>query len=330
MPISRRATLAAPALLAVPALAAPALLASAAPAAAQGAPPTAAPAAAPSQAPGFYRFRLGEYTVTVINDGIARRDNPGTGFVRNATTEQVTAALAAEFLPTGHFDNTFNFTVLQTGRETILFDTGTGGLLAPTAGTGWANLAAAGIDPAGVDRIVFTHFHADHISGLVTREGQARFPKAELVVPEGEWSFWRGERAPEAGRNAAANRFGPYQGRVRQVASNADLGAGITGIPTPGHTPGHTCWGVQSGNASLIVLGDLTNHPVFNLHNPGWHVIFDMDATQAEATRRAFFDRAAADATPIIGYHWGFPAVGRVRKVGDGYAVTPVQWSMGI
>lgn len=322
MPIPRRAALAAP-MLAAPILAAPALLGTATPAAAQGTP-------APAQAPGFYRFRLGEYTVTVINDGIARRDNPGTGFVRNATTEQVNAALAAEFFPTTHFDNTFNFTVLQTGRETILFDTGTGGLLAPTAGAMWTNLAAAGIDPASVDRIVFTHFHGDHISGLVTREGQARFAKAELVVPEGEWSFWRDTRAPEAGRNSVANRFGPYEGRVRQVASTADLGGGITGIPTPGHTPGHTCWGIQSGNASLIVLGDLTSHPVFNLHNPGWHVIFDMDATQAEATRRAFFDRAATDGTPIVGYHWGFPAVGRVRKAGDGYRVLPIQWSMGI
>jgi glyoxylase-like metal-dependent hydrolase (beta-lactamase superfamily II) len=316
MPTPRRTALAAPALLAAAATL-PTLAA-------------AQPAQAPRQAPGFYKFKLGEYTVTVINDGIARRDNPGTGFVRNASTEQVNAALRAEFLPTTHFDNTYNFTVLETGRETVLFDTGTGGLLAPTAGAMWANMAAAGIDPANVDRIIFTHFHGDHVSGLVTREGAARFPKAELLVPEGEWSFWRGDRAPEAPRNMVANRFGPYQGRVRQIASNADLGAGITGIPSHGHSPGHTCYGIQSGNATLIVLGDVTNHPVFNVTNPGWHIIFDMDATAAEATRRALFDRAAADGTPIVGYHWGFPAVGRVRKAGDGYQVVPVNWSMGV
>ena len=320
MMLSRRSMLAASALAAPAALLGSSL---ATPAAAQG-------AAAPGQAPGFYRFKLGDYTVTVINDGIARRDNPGQGFVRNATEAEVQAALRSQFLPTSHFDNTFNFTVLQTGRETILFDTGTGGLLAPSAGTMWANLQGAGIDPASVDRIIFTHFHGDHVSGLVTREGAARFPKAELLVPEGEWAFWRGDRAPEAARTMVGNRFGPYQGKVRPVASNADLGAGITGIATPGHSPGHTSYGIQSGSATLIVLGDVTNHPVFNLMNPGWHISFDMDAVLAETTRRAFFDRAAADGTPIIGYHWGFPAVGRVRKDGSGYALVPVNWSMGI
>ena len=317
MPTPRRALLAtAPALLAATTL--------------PGARGASAQPATPAQAPGFYRFKLGDYTVTVINDGIARRDNPSQGFVRNASAADVQAALRAEYMPTAHFDNTFNFTVLQTGRETILFDTGTGGLLAPTAGAMWTNLQAAGIDPAGVDRSIFTPFHGDHVSGLVTREGAARFPKAELLVPEGEWAFWRGDRAPEAARTMVGNRFGPYQGKVRPVASNADLGSGITGIPTHGHSPGHTSYGIQSGSATLIVQGDITNHPLFNMTNPGWHLVVDMDPVMAEATRRAFFDRAAADGTPIVGYHWGFPAVGRVRKQGGGYAVVPVNWSMGI
>jgi glyoxylase-like metal-dependent hydrolase (beta-lactamase superfamily II) len=317
MSVSRRMMLAAPA-----ALAAPALL-GARSVSAQG-------AAAPlRQAPGFYRFKLGDYTVTVINDGIARRPDATEGFVRNATPQQVRDAMTEAFLPVPHFDNTYNFTVLETGRETVFFDTGTGGLLAPTSGTMWANLQAAGIDPANVDRVIFTHFHADHISGLVTREGQARFPKAELLVPEGEWSFWR-ERAPEQARATVANRFGPYEGKVRQIASNADLGSGITGVPTHGHSPGHTSYGIQSGNATVMVLGDVTNHPVFNLANPDWQVVFDMDPSMAAATRRAFFDRAAADKTPIIGYHWPFPAVARVRKEGNGFALVPVQWSMGI
>lgn len=290
----------------------------------------AAQAAAPRQAPGFYRFKVGEYEVTVINDGIARRPDATEGFVRNATPDQVRAAMTDAFLPTPHFDNTFNLTVLNTGRETIFFDTGTGGLLAPTAGAMWDNLRAAGIDPANADKVIFTHFHGDHVSGLVTREGQARFPKAELIVPAPEWAFWTGDRAPEQAKQMVANRFAPYQGKVRQVAPNADLGGGIVGIPTHGHTPGHVSWGIQNGNASVIVLGDVTNHPVFNLQNPDWRIVFDMDADAAATTRRAFFDRAAADKTPIIGYHWPFPAVARVRKEGQGYALAPIQWSMGI
>lgn len=318
MTLSRRGTLAAT-------LAAPALL-SAAPALAQ------APAAAASrQAPGFYRSKVGAFEVTVVNDGMARRDNPGEGFVRNADAAAVRAALAEQMLPTGHLDNTYNITFVNTGSDLILFDTGTGGLLAPTAGTMWDNMAAAGIDPARVTKIVFTHFHGDHVSGLVTREGQARFPNAELIVPETEWAFWMGDRAPQQGATMVKGRFAPYPAeRIKRVASNAEIVTGIVGVPTHGHSPGHTSYVVANGGASLLVLGDITSHPAINLRNPGWHVIFDMDPTAAEATRRQVFDRAAADRQLIVGYHWPFPALGFVRRAGSGYELIPMPWSSAI
>mgnify|MGYP000493988102 CR=1 FL=1 len=56
-------------------------------------------------------------------------------------------------------------------------------------------------------------------------------------------------------------------------------------LETPGHTLGHTTYGIQSGSATLIVLGDVTNAPVFNLNNPGWHIAFDQDPVMAEASR---------------------------------------------
>lgn len=280
------------------------------------------------QAPGYYRLKVGEYEVTVVNDGFNRRPNPGEGFVRNADRAAVEAALARDFLPTGHLDIPYNIAFVNTGRALILFDAGTGGLLAPTAGTMWENMQAAGIAPEAVDRIVFTHFHGDHISGLVTREGQARFPNAELVVPDPEWTFWMGDRAPAQAAAMVKSRFAPYPaGRIRRVAPDAEVAPGIRGLPTHGHTPGHTSWLVQSGGAALIVLGDVTNHPAVNLRNPGWHIVFDMDAAAAEATRRRLFDQAAADRIPILGYHWPFPALGHVRKEGAGYEWVPLPWS---
>lgn len=280
------------------------------------------------QAPGFYRLMVGEYEVTVVNDGYNRRPNPADGFVRNADRAAVEAALDRDFLPIGHLDITYNITVLNTGRELILFDAGTGGLLAATAGTMWENLAAAGLSAEHVSKIVFTHFHADHVSGLVTREGAARFPNAELIVPEAEWMFWMDDRAPQQPAALARSRFAPYAAeRVRRVASTAEVAPGVRGVPTHGHTPGHTSWSIQSGSDSLLVLGDVTNHPAINLRHPGWHIVFDMDPVAAETTRRTLFDRLAADRTLIVGYHWPFPGLGYVRKVGDGYELVPRPWS---
>jgi len=281
----------------------------------------------PRQAPGFNRFRLGEAEVTVVHDGFASRNALAGNFIRNAEADAVRASLERSLLDPEALPTHYNITFLNTGRQLILFDTGTGGLLADTAGAMWANMEAAGIRAEDVDVIVFTHFHGDHVSGLVDREGKARFPRAQLLVPRAEWSFWTGDRAPAQAASMVKNRFAPYEGRINQIASDGEVTAGITAIPTPGHTPGHTSYGLQSGNDTVLVLGDVTNHPAVNLRNPGWHVSFDMDAGLAEATRRRFFDRAASDRTPIIGYHWPFPAVARVRKDGEGYEAVPVTWS---
>ncbi len=291
-----------------------------------------AEAAMPSialQAPGFYRHTLGDFQITIINDGINRRPNLDN-FIANADAGAIRQALEEAFLPTTHLDITFNITVLNTGRQTVMFDAGTGGLLAPTAGTMWNNMQAAGITPAAIDAIVFTHFHGDHISGLVDRQGQPRFPKAELIVPETEWDFWMGPHAPAQSADMVKTRFAPYRDRIRRVASTAEALPGVTGIPTFGHTPGHTSWRIASGSDSILVLGDVTNHPALNLAHPGWHLNFDMDPVAAEAARRRILDQAAADRTTVIGYHWPFPALGHVRKTSDGYAMVPLLWTTAL
>jgi glyoxylase-like metal-dependent hydrolase (beta-lactamase superfamily II) len=296
--------------------------------------PAAARAAAPQvgrQAPGFYRFKLGEFEVTIVNDGFFTRQNPAEGFVRNAEPGDVRAALDAAMLPPDPLVIPFNITFVNTGRQLILFDTGTGGQLAPTAGTMWDNMRAAGIEPASVDLIAFTHFHGDHVSGLTTREGEARFPNAELLVPAPEWAFWAGDRAPAQGAQTVRARFQPYPGaRIRQIAPDAEVAPGIRGVPTHGHTPGHTSYTIESSGQTLFVLGDVTNHPALNLAHPDWHLVFDMDAQAAARTRRALFDRLAADRTPIIGYHWPFPALARVRPAGTGFQMVPLPWSSAV
>ena len=44
--------------------------------------------------------------------------------------------------------------------------------------------------------MIISHFHGDHVSGLVALDGGPAFPSAEITVPANEWSFWMddGER----------------------------------------------------------------------------------------------------------------------------------------
>ncbi|MBP0492394.1 MBL fold metallo-hydrolase [Pararoseomonas indoligenes] len=314
-------------------LAAPALIAEAR-AQTQGAAPVAPPP--PQQAPGFYRFRVGGFLVTMVHDGQGARPNPTQGFVRNASPEDVAASLRAQGLDPAQITIPFTIPVVRTPRGTVMFDTGNGPQTAADSRIGQlqANLSAAGIDPASIDIIAFTHFHGDHVGGLLDGAGNAAFPRARVVVPEKEWAYWMDEtqasRAPEAMRPAFANvrrRFAPYDARIERIEDGAEVLPGIRGLETAGHTPGHMSFQLSDNNASLLILGDLTNRPELNLTNPGWHLVFDMDPAMAEATRRKVFDRVAADRTPCVSYHWPFPARGTVVKEGNGYRMLPADWS---
>lgn len=298
---------------------------------AQGAAPSAAPAA--SQAPGFFRFKLGSFTVTMLHDGFFRR--PLEGFVRNAPLADVQRVLADNFLPTDNLVIPFTITVVDTGRQLVFFDSGNGVTPAgATNGRAIGNMRAAGIDPARVTTVVLSHFHGDHINGLLNAEGGPAFPNAELVVPETEWRWWTDagnqSRSPEGQRGNFANtarRFGPYQGKVRQIAEGAEAVPGIRSVSAFGHTPGHTCYHIADGNAEMMFLADITNRPELLARRPDYHAVFDFDAEMAEASRRRILDRVAADRMRVTGYHFPFPASGFIAKEGNGYRFVLADWS---
>lgn len=293
-----------------------------------------APAAAPAM-PGFYRFRLGSFTVTTVHDG--GRLMPVQGFVLNAPLQDVQATLAESFMPGDSYRNIYTATLVDTGRHLVLFDTGTGPVPGGTSGMLQQNLRAAGIDPARITHVVLSHFHGDHIGGLITAEGSAAFPNAELVVPEAEWRFWteasNETRSPERQRANFANtarRFAPYQGKVRQIAAGAEAVPGIRSQAAYGHTPGHTIFHIGDGSAQMMFLADTTHRPELIARRPGYHTIFDFDPVAAEASRRRVLDQVATDRIRVTGFHFPFPASGWMAKLADGYRFVPAEWSAAL
>lgn len=298
----------------------------------------AQPAApAPAQAPGFYRFRVGSFIATTVWDGFAARQNPGTGWITNADQAAVEGALRDAMLSTTRLDNPFIVTFLETPAGLTMFDSGTGGQLAPTAGRMRENLAAAGIDPARVTRILVSHFHGDHITGLTTAENAAVFPNAQVFVPEVEWAFWTDEsnasRVPQAQRGNFANvtrRFGPYRSKLERFAAGAEILPGVRAVAAYGHTPGHTVFHVADGTEQLFVTADTSSRPEIFLRNPGWSSIFDIDGPAATASRIAIFGRIAAERARLTAYHFPFPANGFVQRMGEGFRFVPADWSNAI
>ena len=273
-------------------------------------------------APRFHRMTVGSLPVTVLFDGEVSRDVAQGNFVPNVTPDQLRAALGG----TTTIQNPYNLTVVETRGGLVLFDTGFGQGAAAGLGQHRAAMQAAGIDPARIAVVVFTHFHPDHISGLIAADGSTAFPNAVVKVPEREWIFWNdaGEESRVAeGRRAnfglVRARFAPYAAKLERFAPGAEVAPGVTAIATPGHSPGHTSFLVADGNQQLIVIGDAVTTPGLFLANPEWYPMFDMDPTQAVASRKALLDRTATDRIQVVGYHFPFPGTGRVERAGTGY-----------
>lgn len=272
----------------------------------------------------FHRFNVGAIEVTQIFDGAFERDhNPG--YIKNASVDDAKAALKAAGLRDDKLLNVYTVTVVKLGDRHVLFDSGNGlGSGNPNIGHLGENMKAAGIDPAKLSAIIVTHFHPDHIYGLLSKENDQIYANTEISVPEPEYKYWADPAVisslPEQ-RQGIAKRVQatmPTWKNLKQHAVDKEVVPGVRAIATPGHTPGHTSYLLASGNQQLVVLGDVTSIPAFNLRNPGWHLIVDQDAALAEATRRSLFDRAVADKIMLTGYHWGMPGAGTLAKDGNG------------
>src|SRR5689334_11670015 len=298
----------------------------------------AAPAAA-AQAPGFYRYKVGSIEITVVTDGVNRL--PVTdAFVLNAKKEEVNAALAEAFLEPGVFVGPYNPIVINTGSKLAVVDTGTGEAAYKSSkgqsGQFLSNLAAAGIDPKAVDVVIISHYHGDHINGLLRADNSLAFPNAEILVPAGEHQYWTDDG--EMGRAATqriADNFknvrrvisGEVLKRLRTYEADKEVMPGVTAVSTPGHTPGHTSHVVSSGAATVYVQADVTHAPFLFARHPGWHAFYDHEPVQAEATRRKVYDMLAAERMTVQGFHYPFPSVAHVEKTATGYREIPMLWN---
>ena len=267
---------------------------------------------------GFHRFALGDFEVTTLLAGSRLNDKVRETFGLNASEADFAAASAAAFLPTDKAMNFFTPTLVNTGAELILFDTG----LAPDAIT--ATLAAAGVTPDQIDVVVLTHMHGDHIGGLMTEAGPT-FANARYVTGGVEHTHWSG--AANEGFDAKVK---PLNDKITFLDEGGTVASGITAMAAFGHSPGHMAYLLDSGGKQLAITADAANHYVWSLEYPDWEVRFDADKAAAAATRKKLFGMIAADKIPFIGYHMPFPGVGFVEPKGDGFRYVPASYQLSL
>jgi glyoxylase-like metal-dependent hydrolase (beta-lactamase superfamily II) len=284
-----------------------------------GAAATPVLAAAEMKGPSFAqvnRFMLGGFEVTTLLAGTRKVEEPQGIFGMNVTPEEFAQVSADNFLPTDAAQFFFTPTLVNTGSELVLFDTGLNGAGITDA------LARAGYTPDQVDTVVLTHMHGDHIGGLMT-DGTPTFANARYVTGQVEFDAWNGMDNDGFKANVL-----PLADRMSFLGDGGDVASGITGMAAFGHSPGHMVYRLESEGKALTIIGDTANHPIWSLERPDWEVRFDMDKAAAAARRRKVFGMLADEKPSFIGYHMPFPAIGYVETRGDGFRWVPAGYQM--
>ncbi|WP_171124538.1 MULTISPECIES: MBL fold metallo-hydrolase [unclassified Ruegeria] len=266
-------------------------------------------------------FQLGDFTVTTLLDGSLPRDGAKEIFGGGASDEDFAKVSADNFISPDVAQFFFTPTLVNTGSELVLFDTGLG------QGGIQAALADAGVSTDQIDVVVITHMHPDHIGGMTTNDAPT-FANARFVTASPEYDFWAAQDAGNRVGDLVAAKVTPQAEKMSFLEDGDEVTSGITAVAAYGHTPGHTVYHLESNGQRLVLTADLANHYVWSFAHPEWEVRFDMDKAAATQSRRNVLGMLAADKVPMIGYHMPFPSAGFVETRGDGFRFVPVSYQM--
>ncbi|GAA1408651.1 MBL fold metallo-hydrolase [Kitasatospora putterlickiae] len=252
-------------------------------------------------------FEFGDLRVVSLRDGYI--DMPPTR-LRGEDGCALGELPAAVPLADGNLRLSVNAFYVTDGTRSVLIDTGASdNWHEPTMGLVYDALDEAGIDRARITDVAITHRHEDHVSGLIAPDGSEAFGGLERVwTGAGDTSVFTG-------------RLAPIRDRVVPVAERVAINDWTTAIPTPGHTPGHTVYQVDSGAGRLLVWGDTVHVPTLQFDRPKVAWEFDGDQSQARAARASLLEQLAGPHHFVAGAHLDSPGVARVTRSGDGYAL---------
>ena len=279
-----------------------------------------------------HRMKLGSFEVTTVLDGFI--ELPPT--VLQGDADMLKRTLEAGGLGASTIRTAVNCFLVNTGSKLVMIDCGGARMLGPTAGRMPQALAQLGVQPEQVDEVYITHMHGDHLHGAVTPEGAKMFPNAVLRIPKLDVDYWASAAveaaapANEKGRFVAAKRaVAAYGDRLQTFELGSELTPGIRSVAAVGHTPGHSCYLVTSGNAKLLLLGDTLHVAPVQFARPEVTVMFDFRQDLARSRRQELFEMAVKEDMLIGAVHLPFPAIGKLRvRDGGGYAYDALPWQL--
>lgn len=237
---------------------------------------------------GITTLTIDSMTVITLRDNAAPHAMPNQLFYGEKDS-----ALVEQLSPEGGVPASIHTFLVQLDGQNILFDTGNG---IAAGGQLLARLDSIGIAPADIDYLMITHFHGDHIGGMLLNDTTATFANAQVYVPAAEYDFWVTNGDP-AGQQAVT--MAAYAGRLHLFSADEVLPCGIIPLEAVGHTPGHTAFRM----GRFLVIGDLMHGAAIQLPHPELCAAYDMDRETAIATRKKFLEYIQQENLIAAGMH---------------------------
>jgi glyoxylase-like metal-dependent hydrolase (beta-lactamase superfamily II) len=250
-----------------------------------------------------YPFRIGDFECLSISDGTI------------VVPDTVTPRPFNPANPESGLVMDMNCLLIQAGRRKILVDTGCGRWFGEKSGKLVANLNAAGISTSGIDTVVITHAHGDHIGANADSTGKPIF-EARYIFHRNEWQYWTEKLKTTADGTKDSlpmtrHNLLSIRDRVDLIEDKTSIVPGIEAALVPGHTPGHIMLFISSGKDRLCCFSDLIHHPL-ELVKPEIFTIFDVDPEKAIAARKKTPLELADPGLLLWSCHLDFPGLGRL------------------
>lgn len=257
-----------------------------------------------------YGLRVGDFDLLFFADGGGPRT--ASDFLPDAPQDELERIVRGLELDPETLDFSLKPILVTAGEQHILIDTGLGGTMSKLP----ASLSANGVAPEDIELIIITHGHGDHINGILSPVGEFVCPNADYAIWRSEWEHWTAEgRFASSNENPSKRVWEALRANSQCVRlldeDHPEIAPGIIAVLTPGHTIGHIAVELSSNGEKLLHVADAVHH-WFQFACPQWSPKFDYDPAQAAKTRRALFERTAAEGVLFSAYHFPFPGVGHI------------------
>ena len=229
-------------------------------------------------------------SVTWIQDNQGEKLNP-----RSLFSDASDSLFASLNLPDGIPASVSTF-LLQIDGKNILFDAGLGAF----GGQTLDRLAALDVTPDKIDLIYLTHFHVDHIAGMVAKDSAGKdvkvFNNATVYAGKVEYDAWMND-IPKNDLQKAV--MGIYKDKLHLFAFGDSLPHGVLALDAVGHTPGHTAFQISN----LLVIGDLMHGYALQKDHPEINSSYDMDKEKSIESRKRLMQYARDNKLTMAGMH---------------------------